>query len=693
MKKITIEFDGNWVLSHRNDDVLPIELLKKKLEKINGIVINATSLTNITIAIEQNCEIFETFDSYIMEYIRKTYPTEELNCGVIFASSDELEEDVDEEYDISFYQDFDSSIEDVDSGLKEIDGGLLDRIINCKIDEKIKEKTATNSDTNTDTNVDDKLKSLVGALEFKKLLKEIESVASEIKRTNTYEIFRNRCYLFSIGDGCGLTTYLELLAQVIEKSGLCHFCSSPVQEERLDAYKESFDPFDNAVHALRCGDESKLKILCIDISEWMGKTDNRFFKQFLRMVEKHANEFIVVFRVPFVDKDVLSRIQFSITDLLSVKTVSFPPLNQQEIKRCAEAEFKKFGFTMTNMAWKCYFECIMEEKSDGKFYGINTVKKVVRDFIYHKQLSNVQKNKQNNAIAKNDITGYCRHIGESDLSGMAQLDKLIGNESIKKRINEILAQIELSIRDSSIQAPCIHMRFVGNPGTGKTTVARIIGKILKEKGVLRVGAFFEYGGRDFCGRYIGETAPKTSSICRDALGSVLFIDEAYSLFRGDDDSRDFGREAIDTLIAEMENHRNDFIVIMAGYTDDMDKLMKGNLGLASRMPYTIEFPNFTREQLYDIYVSMVTEKFKCDSQLFEAAHEYFLSLPDEVISAKEFANARFVRNLFERTWAKAAMRCQLDGKTQILIMKEDFEHASADKEFILNTQKKIRIGF
>ena len=155
-----------------------------------------------------------------------------------------------------------------------------------------------------------------------------------------------------------------------------------------------------------------------------------------------------------------------------------------------------------------------------------------------------------------------------------------------------------------MERPCIHMRFVGNPGTGKTTVARIIGKILKEKGVLRIGNFYEYAGRDFCGRYVGETAPKTASICRDAYGSVLFIDEAYSLYRGDDNSRDYGREALDTLIAEMENHRNDFVVIMAGYTDDMDKLMAGNMGLASRMPYTIEFPNFTREQLYEIFESM-----------------------------------------------------------------------------------------
>ena len=121
--------------------------------------------------------------------------------------------------------------------------------------------------------------------------------------------------------------------------------------------------------------------------------------------------------------------------------------------------------------------------------------------------------------------------------------------------------------------------------------------------------------------------------------------------------------------------------------------MGGNLGLASRMPYTIEFPNFTREQLYDIFVSMVKDKFRYDDGLFDAARDFFHLLPDEVISSKEFSNARYVRNLFERTWAKAAMRCQLGGETEIVLTRDDFEHASADKEFVANVPKKTRIGF
>ena len=469
----------------------------------------------------------------------------------------------------------------------------------------------------------------MGAKEFKKLSKEITAIAYEIKQTDTYEVFTNQCYIFSIGDGCGLTTYLKLLAELIEKNGLCRMASSPVREVRLAAYRESFEPFEEAASIIENVLEKSVRIVCIDISEWMDKTDNKYFKRFLRIIEKNAEENIVVFRVPFVDKDILSRIKYSLSDLLSVKAVSFPPLSKDDMKICAEKELKRYSFTISNAAWKYFFERISEEKSDGKFYGVNTIKKVVRELIYKKHIANAQRKKKSKLITVNDAMTLCNNIGDNKLSGMEQLNKLIGVDEIKKRIEEILAQIELALKSGMEQRPCIHMRFIGNPGTGKTTVARIIGKILKERGVLRIGAFFEYSGRDFCGRYVGETAPKTASICRDAYGSVLFIDEAYSLYRGDSDSRDFGREALDTLIAEMENHRNDFVVIMAGYQDDMEKLMSGNLGLASRMPYTIEFPNYTRDQLCDIFVSMVESKFKYEKNLFLVAREFFNTLPEQ----------------------------------------------------------------
>lgn len=659
MKLLKLELLGAWVLKHREDARLPVPLLKKEISEKYGLFVFDDSLSSLSIVFDENEYSEETIKEKIKVLFEEAYLADEWEKVVTCTVSEYVQQNA-------------SSLEKNISHTTTEDGAESDQI------EKVMQT----------------VNAMLAGDEFKDLAKELKQIAPQIIQNKTFDAFSYQTYLFSINEGYGLTTYLTLLSELLSSLKIKPVSTSGVVEEKLPHPKgDSIEPFADIFRTLRHGKKDFCQVLCIDISEWMNEIRNRLFKEFLLDVEKHMNEFVIVFRVPFVDKEILSNIHYALNDLMFVRMVTFPPFAQDEIQKCAQTEFEKYGFKMSAAAWTGFHERISEEKSDGKFYGVNTIKKVVRELLYKKQLSNARRGINDQCISKKDTASICTNSNNIGLSGYEMLDKLVGGEVFKNRISEIIAQIEMTRADPSLPTPCIHMRFVGNPGTGKTTVARIVGKILKEKGVLRIGNFYEYAGRDFCGRYIGETAPKTSSMCRDAYGSVLFIDEAYSLYRGDGNDRDYGREALDTLIAEMENHRSDLVVIMAGYTDDMDKLMQGNAGLASRMPYVIEFPNFTREQLFDIFVSMVKGRFKYDDDFLPIAKEYFYNIPDEVIHSKEFSNARFVRNLFERTWAKASMRCQLGKIGTITLTKDDFERSTGDKEFTFIMKKKNKIGF
>lgn len=687
MKKVlTVELTQEWVLKHRLDDILPIARIEKELSKIIRIEVKDKSFTRISVVFDEKEMAEKDVKDNVLAICEYYYKND---CPTVGFSAEYEQSREDKERPApQSIREFAESFDDDDDGIDNIVRKLESRL--GKSDDK-KEETQDSGDVMSE------IDQLTGAAEFKQLAREIVQIAPEVRRRNTYDIFSSQCYLFSIGDGCGTTTCVGLLSRLLAEVRIKQNCvTRGFVEHKLpkDMDTAGYDPFEEVKNIIKGGGRNELSVLCVDISEWMNFTERARFREFLRLVEKASGRYVVVFRIPFVEKDVLERIQASLSDLLYVRAVTFPPLSRSELQSGAKKLLSKYGFTVQKSAWEFFDKRIAMEKSDGKFYEISTVKKIVNELIYKKQLVNAQSGKSGSVITAKDMRNICLSetvVGES-MSGEAQLKALIGNDKIRARLDEVLAQIDLAIK-SNTERPCIHMRFVGNPGTGKTTVARILGRILKERGILRIGNFYEYAGRDFCGRYVGETAPKTASMCRDAYGSVLFIDEAYTLYKQGGSSIDYGREAIDTLIAEMENHRNDFIVIMAGYTDEMNTLMQGNLGLASRMPYTIEFPNFTRDELYAIFESMVINKFKYDDKLLPEAKKYFANLSDETISAKSFSNARYVRNLFERTWAKASLRCQLEGIKDVTLTLDDFERASKDNEFANCEKKRNRIGF
>lgn len=531
----------------------------------------------------------------------------------------------------------------------------------------------------------EKIEKLIGADAFKESMRELWSIIPEVVRRDIPDTLFYQNYLFSIDKGCGLSTALRYMGDMLTEAAIGEIT---VEETKAPASLKDYVPTPALFPK-----KKRYSIKCIDISEWLSRTDHPEFTGYLQILQKEADTTIFVFRVPQVGAEPLSSILDNLSDILYIKCVEFQPLGSAEMEEYAAGVAEKMGFTLDTGAYEMLSRRIAEEKSDGRFYGFNTVKKVVQEIVFKKLIANAEKSEAGSVIFSEDI-GSMLSAPDAREKSEEMLSSLVGLEKVKKQVTEIIGQIEYLHAKSDVKMPCIHMRFVGNPGTGKTTVARIVGRMLSECGVLRNGGFYEYSGRSFVGKYIGETARKTEEICREAYGSVLFIDEAYSLFFSENDDRDFGREALSTLISEMENHRDDMVVIMAGYTDEMNTLMKGNPGLESRMPYVIEFDNYSKEELTDIFMKMAGSEFAVSEGLRGAVASYFESISASFFESKAFSNARFVRNLYERTQNKALNRCIREKANSVLITEADFAEALSDKEFSKATEgKKANIGF
>lgn len=237
-----------------------------------------------------------------------------------------------------------------------------------------------------------------------------------------------------------------------------------------------------------------------------------------------------------------------------------------------------------------------------------------------------------------------------------ELDRLIGLQSVKELVREVQAFVEIQRRRArenlAAEAVTLHMVFKGNPGTGKTTVARILGRLLAAMDALPKGHMVECERADLVGEYIGHTAQRTREQIRKAMGGILFIDEAYSLARGGE--KDFGKEAIDTLVKAMEDHKNEFVVILAGYRDEMEYFLMTNPGLRSRFPIHIEFPDYTTDELLQIAHHLCAER---QYRLSPAAARRLLRVLEKNEHGNpHFGNARFVRNVIERAIRRQALR-------------------------------------
>ena len=268
------------------------------------------------------------------------------------------------------------------------------------------------------------------------------------------------------------------------------------------------------------------------------------------------------------------------------------------------------------------------------------------------------------AVSEVNLKEEFQQSGVSDI--LSELDNdLIGLEPVKTRIKETASLLLVDKAREKLglvnEPPTLHMSFSGNPGTGKTTVALKIANLLFRLGYVRKGHLVSVTRDDLVGQYIGHTAPKTKEVLKKAMGGVLFIDEAYYLYRPENE-RDYGQEAIEILLQVMENNRNDLVVVLAGYKDKMDKFFESNPGFRSRIAHHIDFPDYSNDELLEIAEVMVSGmNYNFTPESKQAMAEYIALRRKQ----PHFANARSIRNALDRARLRQANRVFNDSKGPI----------------------------
>lgn len=560
----------------------------------------------------------------------------------------------------------------------------------------------------------DRLQGLIGLRSVKEEIRNIIKLHEFNTKRLTYNLAPleiSRHMVFTGNPGTGKTIVARLIGEVYHEMGLLQ--KGEVHEvKRQDLVAEYIGQ--TAPKTQKCIDDAMGGILFIDEAYTLSKPSERDFgyeavETIMNAMEDNREDLMVI--VAGYEKemrhflDINPGLKSRFGNFINFEDYKPEELNQIFHKMAREGKNQIMPDAEPILA--DYFEKIYRTR-DEEFGNARAVRNFYDTIIKEKvnRLGDISKcDLQDFALTKADIqAAVAKLVGglnEDEAPVMEQLENMIGLGRVKEEIRELrqVAVYQKLCRDKGVsvgEPPTMHMVFTGNPGTGKTTVARLIGKIYKELGLLPKGHVVEVKREDLIGSNVGSTAPKTKQVIKQAMGGVLFIDEAYSLSK--EAENDFGKEAIETLLAEMEQRRESMAVIVAGYEEDMRRFINSNAGLRSRFTRYIHFDDYNGQELAQIF-----KRLAKGYSFGEGAEEELERLCREKYEnrGKNFGNGRDIRNLFFAVTAALAARVSVMDNPTVedltCILREDILTAEQKQKRIEDREPKPKknrlIGF
>ena len=518
-----------------------------------------------------------------------------------------------------------------------------------------------------------KLDSLIGLDNVKTEIKRIvQLIKYENNRANVLGIEKNsnQSYHFAFlgNPGTGKTTVARLIGDIfyylgiLEKGQLVEVDRSVIVGRFIgETAKLTKKAIDNAMGGILFIDEA---YSLAKGGEGSNDYGTEAIEVLIKAMEDNRDKFTVILAGYTKEMKNLLKSNPGLKSRINLD-IEFEDYKDYELVEIAKSMASVDYYKFNEDSEKAFLEKIKIEQVDENFANARVARNILESAIREKafRIGDSEVSKEELVTLTSEDFGINLEFNARDkMKGLQdELDSLVGLSDVKNIVKGIINTLELQHRKKEMgiesEDISLNMIFSGNPGTGKTTVARIISKILKAIGVLKKGHMVEVTRSDLVGEYVGQTAPKTLSKVKEAYGGVLFIDEAYSL--NGSGSNDFGREAIATLIKEMEDNRDKLVVIMAGYTNEMKDLLNLNPGIESRVKFTVEFSDYNPDELMEIFEGLCKKESYDLSD--EAKEELKFTFRNQYENKdKNFGNGRLVRKYFENIKMKQADRVIID---------------------------------